>query len=82
MDPQKLVNEYLAAVGAGIRFIITLIISAMIAGKITKLFETDNFFAYALVLFGVTIAIYATIDFCLRKRKSKEVKPTQRGGYD
>ena len=82
MDPQKIANEYLSAIGTGIRFIITLIISAFIAETITRSLETDNFFAYALILFCVVIAIYAAIDFCLKKRKSRETKPTQRGSYD
>ena len=82
MAPQKIANEYLSAIGTGIRFIITLIISAFIAETITRSLETDNFFAYALILFCVVIAIYAAIDFCLKKRKSREAKPTQRGGYD
>ena len=82
MDPQKAVNEYVSAIGTGIRFILTLVVSAIIAGKITKLFGTNNFFVYALALLCVVVLIYAAIDFYLSKRKSKEVKPVQRGGYD
>jgi hypothetical protein len=82
MDPQKAVNEYVSAIGTGIRFILTLVVSAIIAGKITKLFGTNNFFAYALALLCVVILTYVAIDFYLSKRKSKEVKPVQRGGYD
>jgi len=51
MDPQKIANEYLSAIGTGIRFIITLVISAFIAETITRSLETDNFFAYVLILF-------------------------------
>jgi hypothetical protein len=82
MDPQKVVNEYVSAIRTGIRFIFTLVVSAIIAGKITKFFGTNNFFVYALVLISVVVSIYAAIDFYLSKQKSKEIKPAQRGGYD
>jgi threonine/homoserine/homoserine lactone efflux protein len=82
MDPQKAVSEYISAIGAGIRFILTLVISAIIAGKITKFFGTDNFFAYALALLCVAVLIYSAIDFYLGKRKSKKTRSVQRGGYD
>jgi len=82
VDPQKAVNEYVSAIGAGIRFILTLVVSAIIAGKITQFFGTNNFFAYALALLCVMVTIYAAIEFYLVKRKSKEIKPVQQGGYD
>jgi len=82
MDPQKAVNEYISAIGTGIRFIVTLVISSIVAGKITSYLGTNNFFIYALALICVMVAIYAAIDFYLSKRKSKEIKPVQRGGYD
>ncbi|SUD38232.1 Uncharacterised protein [Ectopseudomonas mendocina] len=79
MDPQKIANEYLSAIGTGIRFIITLIISAFIAETITRSLETDNFFAYALILFCVVIAIYAAIDFCLKNESQEKPNPHSEG---
>lgn len=82
MDPQKAVSEYISAIGSGIRFILTLVISAIVAGKITRFFGANNFFAYALVLLCVAVLIYLATDFCLGKRKSKKARSVQRGGYD
>jgi hypothetical protein len=82
MNPEKTIREYISAIGSGIRFILTIVASAIIAGKITKLFGTNNFFIFALVLFCIITAIYAAIDFYLSKGKSASTKPLQRGGYD
>jgi len=82
VDPQKIVNEYVSAIGTGARFILTLVFSAIIAEKITRFLETNNVFAYALVLLCVATLVQVSINAYFNKRKSKQAKPIKRGGYD
>ncbi|MFC6479208.1 hypothetical protein ACFQDN_25570 [Pseudomonas asuensis] len=69
MKPENAVHEYTSALVLGIRFVCVLALSAMIAGKLSKLMGTDNFIVYCLVFIGLVVLLNKILEALFTRRK-------------
>jgi hypothetical protein len=69
VKPGNVVRQYTSALVQGIRFVCVLGLSAMIAGKCSRLMDTDNFLVYILVFVGFVVLLNKLLEALFARRK-------------
>jgi len=81
MKPENIFNEWVAGVARAVGLVLILILSAILAGKITRWFGLTNLLAYLLIFFALAGGITLLFDLLRESRRSRR-KPLKRVGYD
>lgn len=69
VKPDNVVHEYTSALVLGIRFVCVLALSAMIAGKLSRLMGTDNIVVYFLVFIALVVLLNKILESLFARRK-------------